>query len=77
MRKLSDIDTKETKMKIIGAFLHSVFLYDDKIVIIGNYSDDKGARTELTLSDVDSAISAGGSESEPTGRGSDLAPSGA
>ena len=47
-----DLNEAESQQKIIDTFVHSVFLYDDKVVIIGNYSDDKGNRREITLDDL-------------------------
>lgn len=48
-----DIDKVDGQEKIIEIFVHSVFLFDDnKIVITGNFSDDKGQRKEITLTDV-------------------------
>ena len=38
--------------KIIDTFIHSVFLFDDKVIITGNYADDKGSRKTITLEDV-------------------------
>ena len=48
-----DIYKADGQEKIIEIFVHSVFLFDDnKIVITGNFSDDKGQRKEITLTDV-------------------------
>jgi len=47
-----DIGEEECQQKIIGTFVHSVFLFDDKIIITGNYIDDKGNRRSITLDDI-------------------------
>jgi len=47
-----DIDEMESQRKIIDAFVHSVFLFDDKIIITGNYTDKHGERERITLGDL-------------------------
>ena len=47
-----DISEEECQQKIIDTFVHSVFLFDDKIIITGNYTDDKGNRRQITLDDI-------------------------
>ena len=47
-----DITKEESQQKIIDTFVHSVFLFDDKIIITGNYTDDKGNRRSITLEDI-------------------------
>ncbi len=34
------LETKEQKQRLIDCFVNSVYLYDDKIVIVFNYKDE-------------------------------------
>jgi len=68
LRQLKELnlDELESQRKIIDAFLHSAFLFDDKIIITGNYTDDKGERREITLDNLENGGMIG------VGEGSDL-----
>jgi len=54
--RVLDIDEMESQRKIIDAFVHSVYLFDDKIIIMCNYNDKRGEREKITLEDLSHEI---------------------
>lgn len=55
-----DISDPEFIMDVIDTFIDKVFVYDDKIVITFNYSDDK--TREVTIPQIDEALNSNGSD---------------
>ena len=53
-----DVDNPKYKIKLLNTFVNKVFLYDDKIVILYNFTGG-GNKIEVDLKDVEEALSGG------------------
>jgi len=47
-----DLSKLESQQKIIDAFVNAVYLYDNKIIIVGNHTERDGSREKITLEDL-------------------------
>ena len=51
-----DVSDPAYRQRLVDVFVHAVYVYDDKVVIVYNYSGGGNDRSKITLSDIQPAL---------------------